>query len=168
MLKYVKLLGLVPVVIALLVLAYYLMMGVSSHIESEVRLDGYLIASDAGMPGGGFEWVGEYILKLVYKENGGYLRIEQVSGLGDPLENRVLEIDRLEIGEERMILVIEGYTYIFEFIEVDPIWNRFNNTYTAIYSPYDERFEVGIIDNDAFEGFPDHYYIEIHFWRPDK
>ena len=166
MMKYVKILGVIPIVIALIALSYYLLFGRIGYTGEEVRLEGYMIVSDAGMPRGGFEWVGEYNLELVFRGEDGYLRIEQVSGLGDPLKKKVLQVDGLTISGDKMVIVLEGYTYIFIYRRSDPIWNRFNNTFTAIYSPNDDSFEVGILNNDAFEGFPDHYYIEIHLSKP--
>lgn len=164
--KYVKFLGIIPIILALLALFYYLIFGGIGYVGDELRLDGYMIVSDAGMPRGGFEWVGEYNLELVYRGEAGYLRIEQVSGLGDPLKKKVLQVDSLEVAGDKMVLVLEGYTYILILRRSDPIWNRFNNTFTAIYSPNDRSFEVGILNNNAFNGFKEHYYIEIHLSMP--
>lgn len=164
--KYIKILGVIAVIVVLFILSYYLPFKRVGYTTEEIRLEGYMIVSDAGMPRGGFEWVGEYRLELVFRGGDGYLRIEQISGLGDPLKKNILHVDSLDMSDDRMVIVLEGYKIVLIYRSTDPIWNRFNDTYTAIYSPNDRSYEVGILNSDPFEGFLKHYYIEMHLSKP--
>ncbi len=116
-----------------------------------VYLEGYMLISDAGVPSGGFEWVGEYNLSLVYGGGLDKLEIRQIAGLGDYLERHVYRVESLYIDDDYISMVVEG-------VEIKLV--REGDYYVAAYS-IEAEYLKGDLDPSFLEGIPPHFYVEI-------
>jgi len=115
-------------------------------------LKGYMRLTDSGVSGGGFEWVGEYNLTIVYEGGDITLKINMFRGLGDYIERHVYRVDELSIDGEYLHLVIEGREY--------RLVKGVDGKYRAVSSDRPDEV-IGVIDPYFLEGVPQHFYIEI-------
>ena len=136
-----------------------------NNMGGQMVFKGRMLVNDAGVPIGGFEWVGEYSVELIFDGSIGYMDVELESGLGDPLTKHRYVVKSVEIRDDLLIVELDSGELVLKYVEVDEIWGRYNSSYTAIWSPLDSKYNMGSISPGIFQGFVDHYYIELHLWR---
>ena len=116
---------------------------------------GTMYANDCGEPFGGFEWCGEYDVRI---ENN-IMILTFTAGLGDPLQKHRYNVKIVEFVEKQHVLIliennIKWVEIKFKYYEKDPIWNKWNGYYIAHY-----------VNATIFPGFAPHFYVEIRI-RP--
>jgi len=116
---------------------------------------GTMYVNDCGQPYGGWEWVGEYDVRI---ENN-IMTLVFRAGLGDPLEKHEYNVRIVEFIERKHVLILiendsKWVKIEFKYYEKDPIWNEWNGYYIAHY-----------VNATIFPGFAPHFYVEIRI-RP--
>jgi hypothetical protein len=138
-----------------------------------VEFEGSMMASDAGVSKGGFEWTASYFThwKISKESREGVLNITLNIGLGSqfPDEANSVELQVNDFYFNGTDVTFACWSGIEEkiffvsmsFVQNDAIWGgQYNNHYIAIQSS-DPTEIRGLIDPSMIPGFIDWFYIEL-------
>lgn len=138
-----------------------------------VEFEGSLMASDAGVSKGGFEWTASYIAhwKISKETHEGVLNITLDIGLGsqfpDEANSVELQVNDFHFNGTAVTFTCWGgmeekiFFVRMDFVENDTIWaGQYNNHYMAIQSS-DPTEIRGLIDSSMIPGFIDWFYVEL-------
>jgi hypothetical protein len=138
-----------------------------------VEFEGSMMASDAGVSKGGFEWTASYDVhwKISKESREGVLNITLDIGLGsqfpDEANSIELQVNDFHFNGTAVTFTCWGgmeekiFFVRMDFVENDTIWDgEYNNHYMAIQSS-DPTEIRGLIDSSMIPGFIDWFYVEL-------
>ncbi len=164
------------VVISLIVAQSVFMTPQHENADDEskiVEFEGSLMASDAGVSKGGFEWTAAYDVhwKISKESREGVLNITLNIGLGSFFPDEANSVE-LQVNDFHFNATVVTFTcwggieekFFFvrmDFVENDTIWDgQYSNHYVAIQSS-DPTEIRGLIDSSMMPGFIDWFYVEL-------
>jgi hypothetical protein len=145
----------VTVVLVAVVTTSLVAIGLISYMnQPSLTLTGTLYFNDSGEHHGGFEMAMQWNITLFLKAGLGQLVVTPEPGYmcNDVLQKWSYSIVGFQMSEQNIVMAIDGYSVVLEFVENDTIWNRYHDHYISATPD---------LPTTIFPGFLSHYYVEL-------